>query len=182
MQSGYTAPAASQAWCNTSGCASTKPCQRRHHSIARLQPRLCRQPAAPGTAAVPGPPPQPPPGAVLGPAAHVGCATRAENSQGFVMLPTAAGTAGWVRCPVCSCRESVNVARTLVAWHRGAASSKATLGSPTCFVGAFCPLGASVPGSGWLSALAPPTLGHRLVSLPGWARINLKGVFQLEPN
>lgn len=70
MRGRYASAAASQAWCNTSGCASAKPCQ--HLSLAGPQPRLCRERAAPSTAAVPGPLPQPPSGAIPGTGACIG--------------------------------------------------------------------------------------------------------------
>lgn len=87
----YAAPAASQAWRNTSGRASAKPCQRRRRSSAGPQPRLCRERVAPGAAAAAVPasaprfPPRHPGRRSLGELTLVGgCAARGENSGCFV--------------------------------------------------------------------------------------------------
>lgn len=43
MHGRYIAPAASQAWCNMSGCASAEPCQCWRSFPTRPQPNVGRQ-------------------------------------------------------------------------------------------------------------------------------------------
>lgn len=171
----YAAPAASQAWCNTSGCASAKPCQRRSPRAPAKAAQGARGPWRCCRAQTPAPAlPVPSQGLGLARPPEVGgCAGSGENSWDFVML----GTAGCVRACLLG-RELVSTARASGACHRGVPSSEVRSGSATHSAGASCPCGASIPGA---ACLALP-LEQPLVSLPGQAWISLKWGFQLEVN
>lgn len=102
-----------------------------------------------------------------------GCAVRGENSRDFVTRPQAGG--------LC---KGVCLGRSWGAWHGGGPMAGLAPALPWALLLLPCIIGPRV----WLAlsprspTLSSPSLRHRLVSVPGWVWMSLKGVFQLETN